>query len=661
MDRWNTFPVEFQGGLITNVSQFQQGTKLPGSARSLKNYEVSIDGGYRRINGYIKFTENYIPPYGTPLVQGSGQTGTTLVLGNIFTEPFDGDQLTIDGVSGTYTIDAGGVAFNSNGGSVTLTLTTPLDSSPADKAEVSFLNTNRVVTRGVVVHEGRALVVRGSDIWFCEATGFDFTKLNVPDYGTVLVDGGGQTGTSLVVDGIDGTPKVGDSFKIDGVEKVYVLQSTPTVTSGAATLSIAPALDSSPSDNATITWLTRPYRGTNVVRKHTYTIAGEDRIAIVDGTNSPVIFRPDSATLTFIDSAGDADGSSHVVWFKNQLIFGNGSDLISTAPYTDDNFSVALGAAVIPVNEDITALAVFRDQCFIFSRNTIQRLVGDTSISFNVQSVTRDIGCIAADTVQEVGGDVMFLAPDGLRLLGATDRIGDFNIGVASKQIQNQVEDLISAAVSFTSLVIRTKSQYRIFAYRPQTSQSASLGLIACQPTPEPAFEWSEIVGVKAFTSDSDVFNQEEIVLFANEDGYLYQLDRGPTFDGSNIVATMSTPFFFLAGDPRLRTTPYKLYIYVDPEGGTGLDINLKFDYDTLGLIQPNTISLDSGENEINRYGSPSALYGAATYGGKAVRLFSTPVIGSGFSVSVQMTSDTSYPPHVLSAIAIEYAVHDRR
>ena len=95
MDKWQTYPVEFRGGLITNLSPLQQGINAPGSARILRNYEPSIEGGYRRIEGYDKYDSNIIPPYGEPVVHGASQTGTTLILGAIHTSPAAGDTFTI--------------------------------------------------------------------------------------------------------------------------------------------------------------------------------------------------------------------------------------------------------------------------------------------------------------------------------------------------------------------------------------------------------------------------------------------------------------------------------------------------------------------------------------------------------------------------------------
>ena len=64
MDAWQTYPIEFRGGLITNLSPLQQGTQAPGSARILRNFEPSVEGGYRRIEGFDKYDSNIIPPYG---------------------------------------------------------------------------------------------------------------------------------------------------------------------------------------------------------------------------------------------------------------------------------------------------------------------------------------------------------------------------------------------------------------------------------------------------------------------------------------------------------------------------------------------------------------------------------------------------------------------
>ena len=69
-DRWSTYAFDFRGGLISDLSPLQQGIKLPGSARVLRNFEPSIEGGYTRIAGYEKYDNAFVPAYGEPKVHG---------------------------------------------------------------------------------------------------------------------------------------------------------------------------------------------------------------------------------------------------------------------------------------------------------------------------------------------------------------------------------------------------------------------------------------------------------------------------------------------------------------------------------------------------------------------------------------------------------------
>ena len=288
-DRWQTYPVEFRGGLITNLSPLQQGANAPGTARILRNFEPSVEGGYRRIEGYDKYDSNLIPPYGAPVVHGASQSGTTLILGNIDTTPEAGDTLTIAGVTGTYTIASGGVTFDATNNRVTLTLTASLASSPANAALVTFTSTtSSYLTLGVASWEDNAIVAKNDNIFFTSGSGY--THINVPSYGTPLVNAGSQTGTSLDIDGLTSAPRAGDVFKIAGINLVYTVTANATVSSGASTLAINPALASSPADNAVITFLSTSRDGASRTRFAKYNLTGTEKIAIIDGVNTPALY-----------------------------------------------------------------------------------------------------------------------------------------------------------------------------------------------------------------------------------------------------------------------------------------------------------------------------------------------------------------------------------
>ena len=719
-----TFPIEFRGGLITNMSPLQQGINMPGSARILKNFEPSVEGGYRRILGYTKYDSDIIPPYGAPVVRGDSQTGTTLNIGNIRKSPEEGDTfklihatanvnglvsdstaVVLDGNSGTitvgmtvtgtgidgtvtvatvtdqnnivlssaqtltddtaltfsetYTIAAGTVTFNDTNNTADLSLTSSLLTSPSNGDSLEFLTTtSKYLALGCGVFTDTVIVARNESLYKTSGSGYEL--INIPSYGTVLVNGASQTGSSLIVDGLDATPQIGDVFKIAGVDLIYTITATPTVTSGGATIAIAPALDSSPADNAAITFLSTSREVAGKTRFSRYNFSGTEKIAIVDGTNVPALY--DKTTFTALnDAPSDVSGAKFVTNFKNQLFFAKDNVVTFTAPYTDNDFTAANGSGTISVGADVTGMIVFRQQLIIFTESSILQIVGNTIADFALQPITLDIGCVDTDTIQEVGGDVMFLAPDGLRLLSGTDRIGDFGLGVVSKGIQKEVTDFVTANTSFASVVIRGKSQYRILGYNTNIAQETAQGILGTQTAGQggEGMAWADLRGIRAYVADSRFFQSAETVVFANDDGYLYQMEQGNSFDGNNIESSFATPFMPI-NDPRLRKTFYKMFLYTDPQGSVSFDMSLKLDFDQKDSIQPTKINFDNNTGQVAFYGQ--ATYGStAVYSNKLLTLFETQVIGSGFVVSLQYTTDSTDPPFSLDAITLEYGTNTRR
>jgi hypothetical protein len=789
-----TYPVEFKGGLVTNMSPLQQGINAPGSARVLKNFEPSIEGGYRRIQGYTKYNSSIIPPYGAPVINGDSQSGGTLNIANIRTTPVVGDtfklthataqvnntatavvngtvssstNVAVDGnvgsivvgmtvtgtgvdagvtvttvtdqnnivlssaqsiaddvtltfnapdsdntthivdtvvgtikagmdVSGTgiptgvtvssisgstvtlstgldlaedleltfsdiYTISSGGVSYNASERTAALTFTPTIhaDNSPSNGDAVEFTSTaSNYLMLGCGVFLDRVIVAKNDDLF--KVSSSDITQINVPSYGTVLVNGASQTGSSLVVDGLTSAPQQHDIFKIAGVDKIYRVTADATVSSGGATLAISPALDSSPADDAAITFLSTSRESAGKTRFARYNYTGTEKIAIVDGTNVPALY--DNSTFTALnDAPTDVNGASFVVNFKNQLFFGKSNLLTFTAPYTDNDFTAAAGSGTISLGATITGLIVFRQQLIIFTETSIMQLVGNTIADFNLQPITLDIGCVDTDTIQEVGGDVMFLGPDGLRLLSGTDRIGDFGLGNVSKIIQKEVTSFISTNTSFASVVIRNKSQYRILGYNTNITQENAQGILGTQFAGQggEGMAWAETRGIRAYVADSRFYQNIETIVFGNDDGYLYQMEDGNNFDGANIQTTFATPFMPI-NDPRVRKTFYKAFLYTDPQGSVSFDMSLKLDFDQKDSIQPTKIDFANSTGQVAFYGT--AEYGSsAVFSTKLLTLFETQLIGSGFTGSIQFESDSTDPPFSLDAITIEFGINTRR
>ena len=214
----------------------------------------------------------------------------------------------------------------------------------------------------------------------------------------------------------------------------------------------------------------------------------------------------------------------------------------------DDKDFSGSGSGSVTISDKITGIKSFRGSLYIFCQNTIHRLdnINDAGNTAVVQ-ITNNVGCLSGYSIQEIAGDVVFLAPDGIRLVAATERIGDVELGSTSRQIQSIISVLASNISNYTisSVVLRNKSQYRLFYTGSSADIDASRGVIGTL-TPQ-GFQWSEIKGIQApaINSGFDASGDEK-VYHGDNLGYIYSHDVGNNFyeDGSTqaIAASYKTP-----------------------------------------------------------------------------------------------------------------------
>ena len=656
---WETYPVEFKGGLVTNLGPLQLGINQPGAARRLVNFEPSITGGYRRILGFEKFNPNRIPRFGDSRVQGSGQTGTTLFVANLFAPVPNGAVFSIAGVSGTYQVTAS--AYDSGLNSGSLTITPNLASSPADKAVLVFEEASSPLNM-IAYFNQRVIAARDGVLWEGQTSG-DWAKISTPSLGSPAVSGAGQTGATLSVDGFLKSPALGDTFVISGVLKIYTVTDITNLVSGAGTIGVHPNLASSPADDAVITFIGSERSSTFKHRFVRYTFGDTPSLMIVDGQNPPAKYNADGFE-TVANAPSDIVGAQFVAEFKSHIFLAKGTSIAFSAPFNDTNFNTADGAGVINLAHQVTGLIVFRDQLIVFCRSKIYRILGSSFADFQLIPISLDIGCIEPDSIQEVGGDVAFVAPDGIRLLGGTERIGDFNFGIVSSNIQSEILSLFNSSEALTSLVIRGKNQYRLFGYSSSLSAGLSKGVLGTQFTnpnnPQGNFSWGETLGIKAYVADSQytALDESEVIVFGNDDGYVYRLEQGNDFDGQTFIATFFTPYWPIS-DPRIRKTFYKATTYLDPLGSIQGTLSLRYDSNNPGTIQPSSFPLSNQSSDIALWGE--VVWGAFKYDRQLETTFNTQVVGSGFTGSLEYTFEGGSPTFSLDSVMIEFQNNDRR
>ena len=392
-------------------------------------------------------------------------------------------------------------------------------------------------------------------------------------------------------------------------------------------------------------------------RHFSFNFTGVEKTLFVDGKGYPGIYESAANTMSFMSSSDSADieGADNAVIFKNTAFFAKGHNIFFTAPATIDDFSVANGAGTINVANDITGMIVFREQLIIFTTDTIKRLVGNTASDFTLEPITDKIGCTNSDTIQEFGGDIIYLSPDGIRLLGATDRIGDFALDVASDSIVNDAKEFIAQTDNFCSVLVRNKSQYRIFSYLPSVQKSIAQGLIATKFISQggEGISWSTTKGIKANVADSTYAGSDEVVMFANNDGFCYEMDSGNSFDSEKIESIYESPYMPIT-DSQLRKTLYKLTLYAEPTGQMNLDVQFNLDFDSsndFSVVQPPKINIATAGSTtataiVNGTVTSSSTLAVDNNSGNI--LVGQIVVGTGISGTVKVTGVTNQQNIVL-------------
>ena len=392
-----------------------------------------------------------------------------------------------------------------------------------------------------------------------------------------------------------------------------------------------------------------------------YNFDGNDKLIVVDGANAPTFFN--SAMSATDVSNSDVSGSKFVTAFKSHMFYAGKSStpqtLVFSQPFDEDAFGS--GAGSIKVDDVITGLKVFRDNLFIFCENRIFKLSGSSSSDFAISAVTRDIGCINGNTIQEFAGDLIFLGPDGLRTVAGTARIGDVELGTISSNVQSIFDDNLSSASQFQSVVIPDRTQYRIFFTKDSVAQNSTKG-IACVLKGQ-TFEFSELRGIRPASTDSFVKAGDVIVLHGDfSNGYVYRQEQGNTFDGTAILAKYRSPDMTF-GDAGIRKHMQRVVVNFKPESSIDADLFLRYDYESKDSARPAAYELDSQDIAAiygtSTYGTSSSVVG--TYGGASQPLFRQSVEGSGFAVALRVNDGGETAPYSLKGFQLEYQVGARR
>jgi len=402
-------------------------------------------------------------------------------------------------------------------------------------------------------------------------------------------------------------------------------------------------------------------------------------IAFADGVNNAIIFNGTNwYQLNSSNTGGTASpGGDQIVnapalvdVFENHLFLGGDrasrSVLCHSAPGDPFDFTNAAGAGQITPGFNIVQFKPFRDDLFVFGTNSIKKVSPDITAGFVTDQVTTNVGCIARDSVLEIGGDLMFLAPDGFRPVSGTSRIGDVELETISKPIQVTLVDMIREydMDTINGVVIRSKSQVRFFVGDDNDSNvTSSYGIIGGLANQDGSIGWEfgELTGIRASCTTSDYIGRTEYVLHGDYDGKVYRQEQGTDFNGEDIIAVYATPYLDF-GDTEVRKTMRKVNTFIRSEGPATVYLSMSYDWGDYNTARPSSYNQTSAGGPVE-YGGRNIDYGAANvlYGGNSKPIMTTDVQGSGFSARATFVSLGQSEPFSIQGLVFEFSISGRR
>jgi len=327
-----------------------------------------------------------------------------------------------------------------------------------------------------------------------------------------------------------------------------------------------------------------------------------------------------------------------------------------------DDFT-STGSGTIKLDDKVIGIRSFRSDLVIFCKNSIYKLQNiNNSSTIVVAPVTKNVGCLDNHSIQEIGGDLVFLSSDGVRTIAGTSRIGDVELSSVSRQIQPIINDIAKKINTYVvdSVVLRQKSQYRIFYTTITEDSSGAKGIIGSLTSN--GFEWSETKGIqcRAVTSGFNYAGVEK-VYHGDSDGHVYIHDSGNAFyhsgSSANIRATYVTPNYDF-GDFGTRKNINYVKISISPEGNCTPTLRVRYDYEDTLRPQPDDYNL-SAIPLPSLFGE--GTFGTSTFGGTNDPMVRQAVQGSGFTSSYRIRTEDVKAPYAINGLYIDYTPTNRR
>jgi len=566
------FPLN--GGLDQVTAPMETG---PGTMRAASNIEIGINGGYSPLAGYERYsgkprpssatysslpctitgsvslydvlTDNTAAAYGTVIALVSGTAYLTKVTGTF----------AVGNIKVGATVVGTCSAAQSSGGAPTLKLGATYNNLAADqyRSDIAVVPGSGNIL-GVWMYNGHVYAFRNNAggtaaVMHVEsATGWTEVSLgreiSFTSGGTVeVVAGNTITGATSAATAVIVKVILTSGTWAAGTAAGRLFFASQTGTFQAENLNVGASLNvATIAGNSTAITLL-PSGRYEFYNWNFGGGVGTKKMYGADGVNQGFEF--DGTTFVKISTGMTTDTPLHVIAHKNHLFFSFSGSAQHSGIGNPYSFTILSGAGELACGDVISGFVeMIGTQAGaamgISTRNRKLILYGNDSTDWNLVPYSEETGAIPY-TLQYLNQEFS-LDTQGILSLSATQAYGNFQSAVMSALISPTLLDLTDSAIS--SCIVRKKNQYRVFfsggdGVFVTLSQGKLMGMTPIS-YPNPVL----------CCCSAEASNGLEEIYFGSSDGYVYQAEKGTSFDGANISWNFDLSFSHFGG-PRLLKT----------------------------------------------------------------------------------------------------------
>ncbi len=380
---------------------------------------------------------------------------------------------------------------------------------------------------------------------------------------------------------------------------------------------------------------------------------GAERMYGVDGVNRGWEF--DGTTFVPINTGMTVDAPEHVVVHRQHLFFSFGSSLQHSGIGDPYSFTILSGAAEIATDGQITGFmrepgSEGNATLGVYTRNRIHILYGTDAASWDLVNYRDEVGAYAR-TIQQLSY-TLYLDDRGVTNLRTVQAFGNFQHATLTVDIQRFINE--KRLLATNSCIVRDKNQYRLFFTDNSGLYITFDGRKIVAPMP--VMLDHQVTCMCSLEASSGL----EEIYFGSTDGYVYQMERGTSFDGAAITAFFTTHFT----NEQIRVLKTFLNGVTIEAVGTGyaeIDFTYELDYADPETPQPavqnQVVEFSPGVN----WDDPGVTWDTLFWDGRTLLPTSGMELrgtAENISFTIRKTSD-SYPP--VRMTGIHYYSTERR